>query len=158
MVNLTTAQRGHLEAVRTARALERAARANLEAEIRARLTAEVEAMHGATVRAVRAAADAGVPLRQIGRDGLGTADHATVRRMLEEGPQRKAPTGLRAATDAERTAAGILAGEGLAVVVGERLAIRDSLGEWEALEPSGTPAPRWDDATRARLDAFAPAD
>jgi hypothetical protein len=143
MVNLSREQRAHLSAVRAARDTERNARTTLEARLRAALADEVETLRAATALAVRAAHEAGVPLRQIGREGLGTADFATVRRYLgqaEPTPSTPAP-GPRLATDDERHAAGVLPGETalLGVLPGRLGVTADGGATWAAVLPTGEP-------------------
>lgn len=142
MAELDAVQRGALERIRRARAAEREARASLEARIRAELAGALEALHDATLDAVRHAHDAGVPIRRIGTDGLGTSDYATVKRLLAESPAAiPAEPDIRPADAAERRAGGVLDGETAYSLRGV-LAVLDTFGEWRipAERRAATPA------------------
>lgn len=163
MVNLTPAQRALLEEVRVSREAERAAAHTLEARIRAELAERLGTLRHSTALAVRRAVDAGVPIRQVGRDGLGTSDYATARRMLEvtadtSGDQvRTLATGWRTLTDAERAAAGVDPSE-TAVHIGDRIAVRIPDMDpviWATVHPDGRPAGQADDDLAQRLETFA---
>lgn len=162
MVNLTDGQAAHLAAIRNARAAEAAAIATAEARHRAALEAELSAVRLTTALAVRRAADAGVPLRRIGRDGLNTSSWETVRAMLaltDDTPAEhvaELTSGMRRPSGAERAAAGIDASED-AVHIGDRIAVRIPDMEppaWAAVTLEGRPAGQVDADTAARLAGF----
>lgn len=160
MVNLSDAQRAALEAVKRAHRTERETLARVEAEVREEIGRRCDAVRMTTAYAVRHAADAGVPLRQIGLDGLSTSDFATVRRRLALTEETTAATvalvvtGLRPPTEEERAAAGIYPGED-AVHTGEALAVRTDDGTgWALLGPDGTPRGAAGADLRARLESF----
>ena len=160
MVNLSADQRAALSAIRAAHTLQRSAEHTLEARIRERLAEEISAHRRATAHAVRHAAAAGVPLRQIGRDGLGTTDYATVRRWLQMTSDTPAPVldsagGMRRPTDDERAAAGIAPHE-IAVHLGDRIAVQvgDEPPLWATVAPDSTPAGQADAATVTRLEEY----
>lgn len=161
MVNLSTAQRALLDDVRATREAERAAEHTLEARIRAELAERLGTLRRSTALAVRRAVDAGVPIRQVGRDGLGTSDYATARRLLDmtadtsADDARELATGYRWPTDAERAAAGIDAAETAVHIGADRIAVHvPDLGTWATVRTDGTPAGAADADTAERLEAF----
>lgn len=160
MVNLSPAQRALLDDVRATREAERAAAHTLEARVRAELAERLGTLRRSTALAVRRAVDAGVPIRQVGRDGLGTSDYATARRMLEltadtsADDARALTSGYRWPSDAERKAAGVDPSE-TAVHIGDRVAVFvPDISTWATVTPDGIPAGAADAETVERLEAF----
>lgn len=160
MVNLSDAQAAHLAAVRNARGAEAAAIATAEARHRAALAAELAAVRQTTALAVRRAHDAGVPLRRIGRDGLGTSSWETVRDLLaltSDTPAedaRELASGYRWPSDAERSHAGVDPTE-TAVHIGDRIAVYvPDISTWATVTPDGIPAGAADAETAERLETF----